>query len=169
MTTIVGVQYEWGAVVGSDMQTTNGDYRPYNGPAMVKQRRVGPYLVACSGAGAACDVTMYRWKPPDPGKRSGFRFIVSHVVPSLAAARKAADCEEAELTTLLVLGGDLFHIESDGTVLHHERGIYGIGSGSAYAIGALWVGASVEEALEVAAANDAYTSGPFTVEECRRK
>jgi ATP-dependent protease HslVU (ClpYQ) peptidase subunit len=42
-----------------------------------------------------------------------------------------------------------------------DDGIYGIGSGSKYAIGALCVGANWQEALEVAERNDIYTSKPF--------
>jgi ATP-dependent protease HslVU (ClpYQ) peptidase subunit len=42
-----------------------------------------------------------------------------------------------------------------------DDGIYGIGSGSKYAIGALYAGADWQWALEIAAINDIYTASPF--------
>ena len=45
----------------------------------------------------------------------------------------------------------------------NSEGIYGVGNGSQFAIGALYAGASVEKALEIAANNDIYTSGPYQI------
>ena len=42
-------------------------------------------------------------------------------------------------------------------------GIYGIGSGAPFAIGALESGATVEKALEVAEKRSPYTAGPFQI------
>jgi hypothetical protein len=46
-----------------------------------------------------------------------------------------------------------------------DDGIYGVGSGSKYAIGAIMAGATPMESLKIAASQDAYTSGPFMKKE----
>jgi ATP-dependent protease HslVU (ClpYQ) peptidase subunit len=46
-----------------------------------------------------------------------------------------------------------------------DDGIYGVGSGSSYAIGALHAGAKPLKALAVAEKLDMNTSGPFLVKE----
>ena len=46
-----------------------------------------------------------------------------------------------------------------------DDGIYGVGSGSAYAIGALHAGKKPLEALKIAEKIDSNTSGPFLVKE----
>lgn len=43
--------------------------------------------------------------------------------------------------------------------------IYGVGSGAAYAIGALMAGVPMMRALEIAGERDAYTSGPYEVKQ----
>ena len=42
-----------------------------------------------------------------------------------------------------------------------DSGVYGIGSGSKYAIGALQAGADWQTAMEIAEKNDIYTAAPF--------
>ncbi len=41
------------------------------------------------------------------------------------------------------------------------KGIYGIGSGASYAIGALQAGASWKQAMNIAAKNNVFTAPPF--------
>ena len=78
------------------------------------------------------------WKPDREDKDSGFNFLIA-------------------------FDGEIFDIGDDFSVVLNSEGIYGVGAGSAYAIGALYAGASVEKALEIAANNDVYTSGPFQI------
>ena len=42
-----------------------------------------------------------------------------------------------------------------------DDGIYGIGSGSAYAVGALQAGATWRQAMQIAAKNNVFTAPPF--------
>ena len=56
-----------------------------------------------------------------------------------------------------------FDIGDDFSVIVSEDGIYGVGNGAKWAMGALHAGASVQEALEIAAKKDIYTSGPFQI------
>ena len=71
--------------------------------------------------------------------------------------------KDAGFDMLFAFDGELFEIDSDFSVLLNGDGIYGIGSGSPFAIGALYAGATVEQALEIAAKNDIYTSEPFQI------
>jgi hypothetical protein len=45
--------------------------------------------------------------------------------------------------------------------LMRDDGIYGIGSGSAYAVGALQAGATWRQAMNIAAKNNVFTAPPF--------
>jgi ATP-dependent protease HslVU (ClpYQ) peptidase subunit len=169
MTTIVAQQYEWGCVVASDMQTTVNTH-PFKGARMVKQVERGGWIIAASGPAGPCDYVMHRWTPPDPsGVADVFSFLACEVVPALRAELaeeldyKLADAEGSTMSLILAANGWAYTVESDGTVLDSHQGIYGIGCGSDYAVGALCAGVSVQEAVRIAADNDVYTSGPFTV------
>jgi ATP-dependent protease HslVU (ClpYQ) peptidase subunit len=170
MTTIIGQQHEWGCVVASDMQTTSGESRPFNGSHMAKQVERGDFIIAAGGNAGPCDYAMHIWKPPKvPLDVDVHLFLVRKVVPSLRAGLKKYlgydlnDSPSATMTLLLAVHGEVFLIETDGTVMHHESGIYSVGSGGQYAVGALHAGCTVEAALSAAEHNDIYTSGPFTV------
>jgi ATP-dependent protease HslVU (ClpYQ) peptidase subunit len=65
---------------------------------------------------------------------------------------------------LLVINGEVFQITNDFTLLRSNNGIYGIGSGADYAVGALMAGATVEEALKIAIKLDINSGGPIQIE-----
>jgi hypothetical protein len=77
--------------------------------------------------------------------------------------------DDSTFSMLIAYAGELFDIGDDLSVLLNDDGIYGVGNGSKYAIGALFAGASVEKALEIAAHNDIYTSGPFQIVKQQKK
>lgn len=170
MTTIIGVQHSWGCSVHTDGQTTHGDYRRYASRLMSKAVERGSYLIAASGSGAACDAAMYSWEPPLPpagvDAAAMYQFMITDVVPSIREALEGIgymmdEEEKHTLELLIAVQGELFQVASDGTVMRHHRGTYGIGSGSGYAIGALAAGASPSLAIQIAADNDTYTAEPF--------
>ena len=81
------------------------------------------------------------------------------IVPSLKQFLSNADWQpDAEKDDILVLliavAGALVQINEDYSVLHRADGLYAIGSGAAYAIGALEAGATPTEAVEIASRND---------------
>jgi ATP-dependent protease HslVU (ClpYQ) peptidase subunit len=57
----------------------------------------------------------------------------------------------------------LFEIDSDFAVAMNDSGLYAIGSGGDYALGALHAGAPVLEAMRIAALNNNGTSAPFHI------
>lgn len=67
-----------------------------------------------------------------------------------------------ESSALCSINGRVY--ELDGwTWVRNTNGIYAVGSGARLAIGAMMAGASVAEALEIAAARDPYTGGKLHV------
>jgi len=70
----------------------------------------------------------------------------------------------------LAFAGNVFEIGDDLSVTQSEDGLYGVGSGSAYALGALAglvpnVGrAEILKALAIAAKYDINTAKPFQIE-----
>lgn len=171
MTTIIGIQHEWGAQIFADGQTTGEDGRPYNHEDMRKVVKRGEYLIATAGGGAACDVVAQAWLPPVFKGKDPYREMVVSIVPNLRKFLRLTLNYEMDgkdghdLTVLIAVHGHLFLIEDDGTVMLHPQGVYGIGTGSAYAVGALYAGADIRMAMTIANMNDVYTGTPFVQEE----
>jgi ATP-dependent protease HslVU (ClpYQ) peptidase subunit len=69
---------------------------------------------------------------------------------------------------LLAINGEVFQITNDYTLLRTSTGIYGIGSGADYAIGALMAGATVEEAIKIAIKLDINSGGSIQIESSER-
>jgi len=167
MTTIVGRTDDKGCSIAADNQTTV-DNRPFCDPSMSKIRARYEFLVAGAGAGGAIDIINHLWEPPKMKSfhKSVHDFMVVDVVPSMKRAFETHGWVEKEDETyaiLIAFEGQLFEIGSDGTVLVRSDGIYAIGTGAPFAIGALEAGASLEEAIDIAVANDIYTGGPIQV------
>lgn len=172
MTTIVAVQYKDKVVIGADSQVTSGGGRRQSHREMVKISERSLYLIAGSGEVAPCDIAQHIWQPPIP-KLSDvddlYHFMIAKVVPSLKACFKEQEYKwnepdehgETKFAFLLCIGGQVFEIDDDLSVSLDARGFYGVGSGSDYAVGALCAGATIEQALSIAADNDVYTSAPF--------
>ena len=171
MTTILAIQNDDSCEIYCDNQTTDGSGRKYNHPKMAKISKRGEYLIAGAGEAFPCDIAQHIWEPPTPTARDFrnlYHFVIAKVVPSLRKCLiengfvfDVEDTEDYRFCFLIAIGGELFNIEDDLSVGIRKDGIYGIGSGSKYAIGALMAGADPIEALKIAAENDAYTSAPF--------
>lgn len=171
MTTIIGVQYEDRCELMADNQVTGDNGRRYNHPNMVKISEVGNYLIAGSGEVGPCDIAQHIWKPPVltvKDKKDVYHFMISKVMPSLRKCLKDNghnfddnSSNENRFNLLIAVGGHIFDIADDCSVTIDSNDIYGVGSGSAYAIGALCVGAELEESMDVAALLDVHTSRPY--------
>ena len=169
MTTIIARQFDNRLVIAADSQVTST--RKYNHPKMAKITERGQYLIAGAGESAACDIAQHIWNPPKPtaeDKKDLYHFIISKVVPSLKACFKENDYkwedkddDDTKFAFLLGIGGEVFDIADDFAVSLDSDGFYGIGSGSSLALGALKAGASMAEALAIAAEKDPYTAPPF--------
>jgi len=173
MTTIVAIQYEDQVVIGADSQVTAT--RKFSHPRMVKVSERGQYLIAGAGLSSACDIAQHIWIPPKPtveDRKDLYHFMIAKVVPSLKQCFKDNDFrlegdkdEETRFAFLIAIGGEVFDLADDFAVSLDGSGHYAIGSGSSLALGALAHGATLEEALQVAADKDPYTSAPFYFKE----
>lgn len=170
MTTIIAVQSNNGVVFGADSQVTASNGRKYSAQSMVKISERNGYIIAGSGECAPCDIAQHIWLPPIPtakDKRDLYHFMIAKVIPSLKQCFKDndykanADDDDTAFSFLISVSGELFEVADDFSISRDDSGFYGVGSGSGYAIGALYAGASMDEALTIAARNDAYTSAPF--------
>lgn len=176
MTTIVGVQGEGGCFLAADSRTTTPQGRPYSHPKMSKIVDRDGYLIACSGDADACDIIQYVWEPPKPDAKVKdiYLYMITVVAPSIRECLEESSYErdtsdkDSGFLVLLAYKGIIYEIDESFNVCLRDDGIYGIGSGSRYAIGALHAGAGWERALEIAANNDIHTAGPFIVKEQKK-
>lgn len=182
MTTIVGVQYADKCVLAADNQVTGGDGRRFNHPDMKKITQKGDYLIAGSGEVQPCDVAQHQWTPPKPSVKDRediYHFVITKVMPSLRKCltdngydfnegKGDGKSEETRFHFILAICGELFDIADDLSVCRSGDGIYGVGSGSPYALGALHAGARPKKAVEIACKLDVNSSGPVQVVEQRK-
>jgi ATP-dependent protease HslVU (ClpYQ) peptidase subunit len=97
--------------------------------------------------------------------------MVNKVAPSLKQLltdaglldSKSPD-KDFEINIIVGLNGSLFEIDSDFAVSRSDSGYYGLGTGGDYALGALYAGATPEQAASIAALNDSKTAEPFITE-----
>lgn len=175
MTTIIGIEYNDKSVVIADSRVTGDDGRIYSHPTMRKITKRGALLVAGAGEVAPCDIAQNIWIPPvfsAKDKKDAYRYMVTKAMPSLrkCLTDNGYNFEEDKkdgmrFQFLMAIGGELFDIDEDLTVIKSDDNFYSIGSGGPYALGALFAGAEPIKAMEIAAKLSAYTSPPFYIEE----
>lgn len=175
MTTIVARQFPDRVVIASDSLITG--IRKYSHPRMTKITERNGYLIAGSGLSSFCDVAQHIWFPPEPTRQDRkdlYHFVISRVIPSLKQCFKDNDLkledkdDEDRFNFLIAVGGEVFDIADDFAVSLDADGVYGVGSGSPLAIGAIKAGASMQTALEIAAEKDPYTAPPFIFREQKK-
>jgi len=174
MTTIVGVQTADGCVIASDSRVAEGG-KVYTHPEMVKAVERGNYIIGGAGDYRALQVVLHGWQPPlvtVKAKQNLYEFVINKVAPSLKTTlteagiefTKSSDSDDKfELSLLVGINGTMFEIDSDFAVAMNDTGLYAIGSGGDYALGALHAGATVLDAMRIAAINNNGTSAPFHI------
>lgn len=164
MTTIAALQTGDGWVIASDGQTTSND-RPFTSRHQPKVIVKADYAFAVAGKGSACDVACHRWMLP-PSAADGaseeqvYQHMVRLVAPSLRRefdAQGVALGEDESFQMIIAHKGLLFQIEYDFTVLLDDFGMYAIGSGAPYALGAMEAGATPAQAVQIASKFDVWT------------
>ena len=169
MTTIIGIQYDDHAIIAADSRTTSDGGRPYSHPAVTKITKRGKFLIAGAGLTMPCDTIQHVWKPPalPTTKKDMYHFMITDVIPSMRTCLKdngytpEKDSGDYDFLFLIALNGVIYEIDDSFSVYLRDDGIYGIGSGASYAVGALHHGADWRKALQTAAKNDVYTAAPF--------
>lgn len=167
MTTILGKQFENGFILAADSQVTSGD-QPYRHAMMQKIRRVGDLWIAAAGEADLCDVVQHLWTPPKVSKQPDdlYHWMVAEIIPSMKWAFEKANIpqKKEDATAIFLIGAfnTLFLVENNVAMLR-EDGLYGIGTGSAYGVGAMAAGLSPEKAVSIAAKFDVNTGGRIQV------
>jgi ATP-dependent protease HslVU (ClpYQ) peptidase subunit len=165
MTTIIGVQHQYGFVVAADQQVTCED-RAYIHSDVMKIVKNNGYVIAGAGNSRYCDVILYDWKPPSYDGSTIYNFMVSKFIPEMRKAHENTgyvlkDNESFEF--IVGLKNRLYYVGEDYSVIRTNTGIYGIGTGSSYAVGAVAAGADIKTAMKVADKFDVNTGGRIQI------
>ena len=180
MTTIIGVQNADGCVIASDSRVADGG-KVYTHPEMVKAVERGSYIIGGAGDYRALQVVLHGWQPPivsAKAKQNLYEFVINKVAPSLKSTltdagvefTKSSDNDDKfELELIIGINGTIFELDSDFAVAMNDTGLYAIGSGGEFALGALHAGATILDAMRIAALNNNGTSAPFHILEQETK
>lgn len=194
MTTIVGIQGDTFAVLCTDSRISSFDdsgmaYQVTTlGAGTSKIATNGKYILGAAGDVRAINILHHVFVPPTPpasiiGKKLD-QFITRHFIPALRAVfdeqgysspEKDSSSHKAEQNSTIVVAihGTVYIIEGDYSWTSDTNGIYAIGSGSSYALGALQALSTgkvltpqqakviANKALTVASKFDPYTGSPF--------
>lgn len=177
MTTIIGIQEHDGCIIAADSRTTTEKGRPYSHPIVTKITKRGKFLIAGAGTTQPCDIVQHIWKPPaiPANTKDTYHFMITTVIPSMRDCLKengyvpSTDSDEYDFLFLMAVNGTIYEVDDTYSVFLRDDGIYGLGSGSSYAIGAIAAGANWKKALQIAAKNDVYTAPPFIVHRQEKK
>lgn len=187
VTTIAAIQGPSWVVIGYDSQVSESDGRKYNLPDdFPKFFEVGKYSIGVAGDYRAVNILSFSFSPPDPQEIVGpelDRFMVSKFVPALKKCFDAnsygKDDEQGSLI-MVVVNSTAYEIGSNYDCLRDSKGLYALGSGGSFALGALYGLAEVEPkrtlksakeamkvALDTAVTLDSGTSYPVYTVVCR--
>jgi ATP-dependent protease HslVU (ClpYQ) peptidase subunit len=171
MTTIIGIEYGDKSLFVADSRVTDDSGRIYAHKVMKKIATRGSLLIAGAGEVVPCDIAQNIWVPPQftaKDKKDVYRFMITKVMPSLRKCLmdNGYNFDEdkkdgSRFQFLISVGGEIFDIDEDLSVMKNEDNIYAIGSGGQFALGALYAGASPLVAMEIACKVSAYSAPPF--------
>lgn len=145
MTTLVGIQTEDMVIMAADSQITEDNLRTISSttPKIID---VGRYLIGLVGDSRPGDILAYNWNPPPYKGANPVQWMGKKVMPSILKAFKENGYDPYEATKdketgfdyLVAFDGNLFHIATDLSFIQSDKGVYGLGSGGAYALGYLY-------------------------------
>lgn len=167
MTTIIGVQRRHGFTLAADSLTVAGDRR-YEHKNIKKITEIGDYVLAGAGVSRYCDIILYGWQPPKYDNSEPYIFMVSKFIPEMRKAHEETGYtlrDEDSFEFIIGLKNDLYYVGNDYSVLKTKTNMYGIGSGAAYALGAVSAGADIVQAVKIASKYDINTGGKTQVVE----
>ena len=170
MTTVIAIQHDHGVEMTAGSQINSTD-KPYFHEDMVKIVERNKFLIGVAGRVVALQAIHNSWNPPALSgnyKGSIYNFVITKIVPSLKMfideSKMFSDKEKEDgdlFSILIAIKGEVFEIDEDYSVARRSDGIYAIGSGADFALGALMAGSSTQHAMEIAASFDLNTHAPF--------
>ena len=157
MTTIIGIEYDDHSLIVADSRVTDDSGRIYAHKVMKKIAKRGAVVIAGAGEVAPCDIAQNIWVPPTftaKDKKDVYRFMITKVMPSLRKCLidNGYNFEEEKkdgmrFQFLISVGGEIFDIDEDLSVMKSEDNMYAIGSGGSFALGALYAGSDPHDAM----------------------
>jgi ATP-dependent protease HslVU (ClpYQ) peptidase subunit len=194
MTTIVGIQGDGFAVVANDSRISDVDgdgfvsrittVRPNSG----KVAKNGRYLLGAAGDVRAINILHHVFNPPTPPANTiGLRldkFFTNRFIPDLRdcfdsqgysspVREQSSHTAEQDSLIIVAIHGTLYVVDSDYSWVSDNNGLYALGTGAPYALGALkalfpkkkltavQAKALAIKALTVSAHYDPHTGPPF--------
>lgn len=167
MTTILFKETEKGVQIAFDSQVSTG---------YMKEELEFPKVFANGDlifgvAGAVRDANILKYaelEQPDFNERAEPDrvdcWVTNRLIPSIAKVlsnQKATEVSDQYMTTnnhtLVVVAGRVYKIGGDLSWVRSTSGIYAVGSGAKYALGALAAGAGLKKAIQAAASLDSGT------------
>ena len=147
MTTIAAIQGPSWAVVGYDAQVSESDGRRYELPGdAAKCFEIGDYIVGVAGDFRVVNVLAHSFSPPDPPRAMGpklDKFMITRFVPSVKRALDNnfynREGKEDGALLVVVVNGVIYEIGPNFDCIRDTNGLYAIGSGGHFALGALSV------------------------------
>jgi len=196
MTTIIGVQGDGFCVIGVDSRISTFEDSGYASQIMTlregttKVANNGKYLVGVAGDVRAINILHHVFQPPQPpvntiGKKLD-EFMTAKFIPALRECfeqqgyaspesnEEKRHIAEHDSTVLVAVNGSIYVIDGDYSWASDANGIYALGSGGAYALGAFQASFGSKrkmtipiakslslKALNVASRFDPHTGAPF--------
>lgn len=160
MTTIVAIEKPGKTIFAADSQVSAGSDM-FSG--MVKIEQNAEYTFAAAGVARSIQVLQFASLPPIPktsNEKELDRFFTVEIIPTLRKAFEEEDLDVLEESQFLVaLRTRVYSVNGAcGFWKRTETGLYAIGSGSRYALGALEAGAGVKKAIKIAGKYDRGTN-----------
>jgi len=163
LTTIVAVEKDGKVKFAADTRITTGWSKSDGWVSKIVHN--GEVTFAAAGYLRAIQVLAYAKLSPLPEKATEDlidRYVTLELVPAIREAFDATGADKNALAgsrVLVSLLGRVYSVHGgDGSWIRNKEGIYAVGSGADWAIGALSAGASPEEAIKIASKFDLYTN-----------
>ena len=166
MTCIVGRVHDGKVTIGAD--SIGAAHYDYTIRKDKKLFRLGEFVIGCTSSYRMIQLIQYKMHPPViPDDMELHEYMVVHFVEELRRVLKDGGYAQIDNNVekggqfLVGIRGCLFRVDSDFQVGESVCGMDSIGCGQDYALGAMFSGADLERALEVAEKCSCGVKGPF--------
>lgn len=165
MTTVIMRERDVGVTIAFDSQMTIGCEKA----EMENSKVFRNGNVIFGVAGLAKNTNVLRFMDvPERTTWDTDEYVTKQLVPAINEVVKnsgggSSSTGSLNGSLLAVVNGRVYDIESNLGWVRRTDKTYAIGSGSGFALGAIFAGATEAEALDIASQHDSYTGGTLTV------
>jgi ATP-dependent protease HslVU (ClpYQ) peptidase subunit len=172
MTTLVAIQGNGWACIGSDSRSTDESGRII-AMATPKVVQNGPYLIAGAGSARGCNILQHGWIPPKP-RGDLDKFMTKSFIPAMRKTfldagydiKQDSASAEHDSEFLVIIHGIIYPIFDDYSWERSTDSFYVAGSGSHYALGALKAMTYDESYMDMRLAQSMITNAVSIAIEC---